>query len=249
MTKKRNKYKAQRKAERKRRKKVGIEKKKKRAMWKRRKMNRLNVFKRKSNRRNISYQFYSKSRSFSANFSNVNFKHVNFKGAILTKCSFKNATFVGVEFWGTNLKKSNFTNANFKHCVFVGTHINDTNFKNTTFEHCIFVNTNIGVSKNLNIDCQGIRVMSNYPEIDLSDELKEAIKILESNEHIRKYKIIHLGGNKLNLLNIMLLLERLGEKNLILGLNYASSNVKKDMPTISCMFNYLFKNKGEYVII
>lgn len=246
---KRKLLKAKRKTASKLRKARGIAKKEKRAFWRRKKLNRLNVFRKNSTKSRIEYQFYSKSKSFNAIFSNIQFNHVNFKGATFTKCSFKNASFVGVEFWGTNLRKSNFTGAKFQHCVFVGTLLGGTNFANTTFENCIFVNINFDDVKNFNNDANGIRLLSVYPLFELSTDLEETINSLRDNVHILKYKILHLNCKKLNKLNIMLLLEKYKEPLLIQGLIYAKKHVKVDMPTISCLFNFLLKNKSQYVNI
>ncbi len=231
------------------RKQRGIEKKRKRAIWKRRKLHRLNVFRKKSTKSIIEYQFYSKSKSFSASFSDVQFRHVNLKGATFTKCSFKNASFVGVEFWGTNLRKSNFTGAVFQHCVFVGPLLEGTNFNNATFENCIFVNTNFEGIKDFDRSSNGIRVLPVYPTFELSLDLELAVNSLRDNAHILKYKILHLDSKKLNKLNVMLLLEKFSEKLLIQGLTYAKEYVKIDMPTISCLFNFLLKNKSQYANI
>lgn len=249
VTKKKEKFKSKRKAEKKRSKQIGIMKKVKRKMWKRRKMNRLNVFKGKSNKQVMQYQFYSKSRSFSAIFSNVTFKHVNFKGSIMTSCSFKNSEFIGVEFWGANFRNSNFTGARFKHCVFVGSLLKDTNFRNATFENCIFVNTNLENIKNFNPARTGIEILVSYPDLDLSENLITTVEKLRVNEHILKYKILHLTTKKLNKLNLYLLLKKFGEETLIKGLEYTVTNLKKDMPTISCLFNYLLKERDGYVIV
>jgi hypothetical protein len=249
MTKNNVSFKIKRKEQKKRRKQIGILKKAKRKMWKRRKMNRLNLFKRRSNKQVIQYQFYSKSRSFSAIFSNVTFKHVNFKGSIMTSCSFKNSGFIGVEFWGANFRHSNFTGASFKHCVFVGSLLKDTNFRNTTFENCIFVNTNLENIKNFNPTQEGVEILVKYPDFNLSESLIKTVENLRNNEHILKYKILHLTTKKLNKLNLYLLLKKFDEETLIKGLQYSAINVKKDMPTISCLFNYLLKERNEYVIV
>lgn len=207
------------------------------------KFSRLNVFHVKCTRKKFDYKFFSKSRSFKAQFINSRFNHVNFKGSIMTKCTFKQSRFVGVEFIGTNLKGSSFNKAYFEDVVFVGANLTNTNFKGAKFKNTIFINTNIDCICNRS----GIRVMDKYPMIDISDELMQAIEYSKKNDFILKYKILHLGDKKANNLNIYLLLETFEEKDLINGIYYATDNINLAICTLSCLRNFLLKNKNKYV--
>lgn len=51
-----------------------------------------------------------------------------------------------------------------------------------------------------------------------------------------------MNFNKLNMLNIMILKEKYDEENLIAGLKYEKDNIKVDIPTISCLINFLLRN-------
>ncbi|GAB3535525.1 pentapeptide repeat-containing protein [Photobacterium alginatilyticum] len=203
-------------------------------------VSRLSVFYKASKTRNVRNKFYSKAQCFRANFSNVSFNNVNFKGAMLTSCSFKKATFSQVEFLGTNLKKSNFTDATFKYCVFSGALMKKVNFRNCRFEKCIFVNTNLRQSKHLVIDDTN-RIFDSHPSLKLDSELEYLLEGLRFNPKLHNSRVLHLKGGKLNSLTVQILIERLGNQRLKIGLEVLSGRLPYRVVTANNLFNIIDK--------
>nr|WP_279287011.1 pentapeptide repeat-containing protein [Heliobacterium chlorum] len=189
-------------------------------------------------RRKYLYKYFCKSRSFKANFSESQFCHVNFRGAIMTACVFKKCNFYGVEFLGTNLRKSNFEGSHFKNTMFVGALLDKCKLRGCTFENVLFVNTNLDDVKSLNKETPGVTILSEYPKLDISIELKSALDELKSNNNITKCRVLHLSGNRYNNLNINMLLDKYSEKDLIGGLK-SLKEIKKDICTLSCLIKNL----------
>lgn len=208
---------------------------------------RLNVFHSKCKRTRFEYKFFSKSRSFRGFFNSSIFKHVNFKGSIMTSCTFSKSTLYGVEFLGSNLKQTSFKGTNFERVIFVGANLTDCNFRGAKFTDTIFVNTNIKKAKYLDANIPGIRIINKYPTLNISDSLYKAINETRKNPRILNYKVLHLGLNKLNNLNLYLLLEKFNEDDLIRGLYYAADNVRVNIYTLSCLEDFLLKYKHKYV--
>lgn len=52
------------------------------------------------------------------------------------------------------------------------------------------------------------------PNVDVTSELEDALNALKNNVNIRKYKLLHLPGNKINCLNIYLLHKKFSAKEL-----------------------------------
>lgn len=196
------------------------------------KITRLNYFK-SQNRfigKNFFDKFYSKSRVFNCSFSKAKFHNINFKGAIITSCSFKQASLKGIDFLGTNLKKCNFSNAYLENIIFVGVKLDECNFKNAKFKNVIFVNTNLKNVNNLDIS-NGVEILNRYPKLNLSNEFYIAIDDLRENLHLFRTKVLHLPNRRYNQLNILLLLRKYSEEELIKALRDAKGCIKRDIYT------------------
>ena len=107
--------------------------------------------------------------------------------------------------------------------------------------------TNIKKAKYLDANIPGIRIINKYPTLNISDSLYKAINETRKNPRILNYKVLHLGLNKLNNLNLYLLLEKFNEDDLIRGLYYAADNVRVNIYTLSCLEDFLLKYKHKYV--
>lgn len=200
---------------------------------------RLNSFFGQKRGRKYINKYFCKSRSFKANFTNAEFRYVNLRGSILTSCCFRNAIFNGVDFLGTNLRRSNFEGVHFKNTIFVGALLDGCNFRNATFENVFFVNTNIKTAKRLNVENPTITVLNEYPNLNISPKLKATLDELKLNEHIFKYKTLHINTRKYNHLSLMILLNTFSEHELIDGLSKANTMLKKDICTVSSLTKYL----------
>lgn len=173
---------------------------------------RLAIFYKQSRTKNIRNKFYSKAQCFRAIFTKTSFYNVNFKGAILTNCSFKKSNFSHVEFLGTNLKKSNFSGSKFYNCIFSGALLKKANFKDCTFENCLFINVNLKTSKNFNIG-ESSKILKNFPSPASSENILCLLNEFRFNPKIHNSRVLHLKGGKLNLLTLMLLIEKVGSSD------------------------------------
>lgn len=181
--------------------------------------------------KNYIYKNFFKSKCYNTNFSNSNFNFVNFRGASLKFCTFYSSKFVGAEFIGTNLRGSNFSNSYFENTKFSNCTFENTNFKNCNFKNVFF--SSIKNTKNLDIDNPEIMIAKTIPKIEISSELKKVITELKENDYIRRSKVFHLKKNRINKINIILLLNEFDEKDLIERLTLIKNNIDKDFYTLS----------------
>ncbi len=211
------------------------------------KIRKLNTFYRVKEKRTFFHSYFCKSRLFRACFKDCSFLHVNFRGSIMTACSFKNCELNDVEFSGTNLRRSNFRNSKLKNVTFVAALLDDCNFAGATFENVLFVNTNIAKAKNLDVNNPNIKVMYQYPKVEISQTLQVVLEELRMNEHIVNYKVLHLSTKKYNHLSLHMLLEHFSEEQLISGMRSLNSKINKSVCTVyrlrELLYNELRRDK------
>ena len=191
---------------------------------------RFNSFYGRHNQKMICNAYYCKSRLFNTTFSESNISNVNFRGSTITHCSFKGANLIGVDFWGTNLSKCNFTNACLLNTIFVGVNLIGSNFMNAHFNNVVFVNTNLRDAKHLTGYEKGLRVFKCYPQIQISQDIKEALDKLKNNLHLYKTRILYLPNNRINNLNLYLLFQKYSEQELLQAFNVLQ-NITCDIHT------------------
>lgn len=191
--------------------------------------------------KNFMYKNLERSNCYNCNFSGSNFDYVNFRGAHFKTCGFLKASFKWAEFIGTNLKSSNFRNANFENTIFHSVKLNDINFEGSKFKNTIFVSCDLSNVKGLDTTDPEIRIFETMPEIEMGEDLKNAIFKTFNNKFIKSSRILDTKEGEINTLSVMILLENFDEETLIKGLNHAYENIDRKFYTLSYLIK-LIKN-------
>lgn len=196
--------------------------------------------------KNFMYQDLKRSNCYNCDFSKSNFNFTSLRGAHFKSCNFYECTFKSAEFVGSNLKGTRFTKAKFEDTLFEGAKLESVDFTGATFKNVIFVNTDLNKASNLNYKEDEVRIYNEMPEIEISDNLKNAIEKAMENNYIKKSRTLDTKDGDINTISIMILLERFREKRLIEGLGILSEKVDKDFCTLSYIIKSLqsYKDKG-----
>lgn len=189
--------------------------------------------------KNFMYKNLRRSNCYNCNFSNSNFNFASFRGAHFKSCDFSKCTFTWAELIGANLKGSNFKNVKFENTVFDGVNLDGADFKDATFKNTIFLLTDTEKAKNLNMNDPEIKVFNEMPQIDISEELRNALVNSMNNEYVKESRVLDTKDGSLNLLNLMILLENFNEETLIKGLNIIENELDKDFCTLSYIIKYI----------
>ncbi|GAA0085889.1 pentapeptide repeat-containing protein [Clostridium sp. CTA-7] len=189
--------------------------------------------------KNFMYKNLERSNCYNCNFSGSNFDYVNFRGAHFKSSSFFKCSFKWSEFIGTNFKKSNFKNAFFENAIFDSVKLEDVDFKDAKFINTIFVSSDISKAKNLDTKNPEIRIFDEMPQIEISEELKNAAFNTFNNKYIKASRVLDTKDGGLNYLNIMILLENFDEEILIKGLNFITSELDRDFYTLSYIIKFI----------
>ncbi|MPQ44760.1 pentapeptide repeat-containing protein [Clostridium tarantellae] len=198
--------------------------------------------------KNFMYSNLKRSNCYNCNFTGSNFNFVSFRGAHLKSCDFYGCTFKSTEFIGANLKKSKFKYAKFENAIFEGVNLEGTDFKDAEFKNVIFLNTDISKAKNLKGDESDIRVFEEMPQIEMSEELKNAVKVAMENKYIKAARVLDTKDGEINTLMLMILLENFSESILIKGLNRFKIDSDKDFCTLSYVIRTIEKYKNDGLI-
>ncbi len=189
--------------------------------------------------KNFMYKNLERSNCYNSDFTNSNFDYVSFRGAHFKSCTFFECTFKWAEFVGTNLKGSTFKNALFENAIFDSVNLDGVNFKDAEFKNTIFMSTDVEKAKNLNIQDPGIKIYTEMPQLDISEELQNTVRNVLENKYVKNARVFDTKDGGLNLLNIMILLENFDEETLIKGLNLIQSELDKDFYTLSYIIRFL----------
>jgi len=192
----------------------------------------------------IRCRYLAKSQIINCNAKNKKFTYANFRGAHLKKVLFDGSEFFGCDFWGTSFNNCYFRNVKISDCVFMACRFQSCNFEGAVFNYTTIVNTGLTNCKSIDI-LKGVTLYKQYPQSNHTDELKETLDLLKGNSNIRKYKLLHLPGNKYNELNLFLLQRKylLAElPKLLVQLNNKST---KNITTYKKLELELKKNKNK----
>lgn len=198
--------------------------------------------------KNFMYKDLKKSHCYDCDFSGSNFDFASFRGAHFKSCNFYGASFKGTEFVGSNLKKCRFKKARFEETIFEGVNLEDTDFAGSVFKNTIFVGCDLSKAKNLNKISVNIKVYDTFPEINLSEELEEALREAMMNKHIEKARVLDTKEGKINTISVQRLLEQFDEKTLIKGLKLMRNKIANDFCTLSYLTKFLAKHEAEGLI-
>lgn len=189
--------------------------------------------------KNFMYQNLEKSNCYNCNFSGSNFDYVNFRGAHFKSSSFLKCSFKFAEFIGSNFKKSNFKSAKFENTIFDSVRLDNVDFKDAKFINTIFVATDTSKAKNLDIKNPEIRIYEEMPQIEISENLKNATLNALNNTYMKASRVLDTKDGSINLLSLMILLENFDEETLINGLNLIANELDRDFYTLSYIVKFI----------
>lgn len=192
--------------------------------------------------KNFMYQDLKRSNCYNCDFSKSNFNFTSLRGAHFKSCNFYGCTFKSTELVGSNLKGSKFIKAKFEDTIFEGAKLEDVDFTGATFKNVIFVNTDLSKTINLNYKEDEVRIYNQMPEMEVSENLKNAINKAMENNYVKKSRTLDTKDGGINTVSIMILLEKFREKRLIEGLKILSEKVDKDF----CTLSYIIKSLQSY---
>jgi uncharacterized protein YjbI with pentapeptide repeats len=158
--------------------------------------------------RTMRYRYLSKSILASCKGDGELYQCINFRGSHFSKSTYKNATFKGCDFWGTTFKKCKFNGAIFQDCVFQGCKFADCDFTGAKIQYSAIVNTNTDGCNGIMPEASTI-ILNRYPEVAISERLKDVLEGLRNNKNLRKTKVLWISDKKPNYLNLLLLTEAL----------------------------------------
>ena len=203
-----------------------------------------------SNRKKSGSDFENKdlrrSNCFSSDFSNSNFNHASFRGAQFKSCNFSECSFESTEFIATNLKNSRFKKSKFENTIFHSAKIEGVDFEEAEFKNVIFVSTDISKAVNLDLSNEEIKVFDKMPELEISEDLKIAVKTAMKNEYIKFARVLDTKDGAISSISMMILLENFDEETLIKGLDLLKRKIDKNFGTLSYLIKELklYKNDG-----
>lgn len=192
--------------------------------------------------RNFLYKNFEKSNSYNARFTRSNFSYVNFYKSIMKYCGFNGASFVGSEFKSANLRGSCFKGATFKDVIFIDTKLDKAIFLGASFENVYFIGTSVRRARGLPENTQGITILNALPSLELSKELKSAVSDAVRNQFIKESEVLVLRKKqRINTINLELLLKEYSEEQLIVGLGLAKLKINKNFHTLSYIKSFIKK--------
>ncbi|MEQ8199740.1 MAG: pentapeptide repeat-containing protein, partial [Clostridiaceae bacterium] len=189
--------------------------------------------------KNFMYKNLERSNCYNCDFSGSNFDSASFRGAHFKSCSFFKCSFKWAEFTGTNLKGSNFRNAVFENAVFNSAKLESVDFKGAEFKNTIFLCTDVEKAKNLNVNSPGIRIYNEMPQLNISEELNNALLNVLKNRHVKASRVMDTKDGGINILSVMILSEKFDESTLIKGLEKIQNELDRDFYTLSYIVRFL----------
>ena len=192
--------------------------------------------------KNFMYKNLERSNCYNSDFSSSNFDYVNFRGAHFKACVFSKCSFKWTQFVGTNFKDSDFTNTTFENAIFDSVNLDGADFKDAEFENTIFVSTDVIKAKNFSTKRPGVKVFKEIPELEISDELREAVLNVMRNKYVKAARVLDTKDGGINIISLMILLENFDEETLIKGLNLIETQLKCDFYTLSYIVKFLKNN-------
>lgn len=184
---------------------------------------------------NFANKYSHKATLYKVLYNNANITNVRWNASNITNCSFRNAKCTGVDFCNTNLKNTSFCGAVLKNVMFFNCNLKGVNFEKTRFENVIFVSTNINNAKNLVID-DGCLIYNTYPKVTIPDEFSRKLYDLYDIPQIKKYNVLFVKENKLNLWILKILIDMFG-KDVYRALNAIQR--KKRIEEFYTLFSYI----------
>ena len=179
------------------------------------KIDRLNLItykhQKKKHLQSINSRYIAKSHIVNCLAVNQSFKYVNYRGSIITKVKFNNVFFYCCDFWGKSFNKCEFRNISFDNCIFMACKFKNREFINCNFSFTTIVNTNLSFCQGIDIS-SGVFYYRTYPNINVNEELKNALDVIKYDFNLRKNKLLFISEYKYNKLNLYLLKKKFKEE-------------------------------------
>ena len=175
--------------------------------------------------KNFMYKDLKRSHCYDCDFSESNFDYASFRGAHFKSCNFYGASFKAAEFVGTNLKKCRFKKAKFEDTIFEGANLDGVDFAGAVFKNVIFVGCDVTQAKNLNTISVNIKIYEEMPELEISEELQQAVAVAMENKHVKASRVLDLKDGGINPISMMRLLNHFEERTLVKGLQLDRKSV------------------------
>ncbi|MEG0237883.1 MAG: pentapeptide repeat-containing protein [Romboutsia sp.] len=209
--------------------------------------NKINYSNRKKLNNDFSNRDLRRSNCYNSDFSGSNFDNTSLRGAQFKSCTFNECTFEYTEFVATNLKKSRFKNVKFKNTIFDSVNLEGVDFEGSEFENVIFVSCDLSKALNLNLS-ETVKIFEEMPKLDISKELKRAVKIAMRNEYIKAARVLDTKNGTTSPISMMILLEKFDKETVIKGLNILSQNLNEQFCTLSYIIKSLETYKTEGIL-
>lgn len=195
--------------------------------------------------KNFMYKDLRRANCYNCNFTGSNFSFASFRGAHFKACDFFDCKFEWTEFIGSNLKNSKFRKTKFENVVFEGVNLDGADFTGAKFKNVIFVDTDISKATNMKLSYGLYKTFDEMPELEISEDLKEAINTAMGNEFVKKSRVLDNKEGSINTISVMRLLESFNEKTLILGLKSIVDRVDREFCTLSYIIKAIEKCQKE----
>ena len=195
--------------------------------------------------KNFMYKDLKRSHCYDCDFSGSNFDFTSFRGAHFKSCNFYGVTFNAAEFVGATLKKSRFKKARFEDALFEGANLDGADFEGASFKNTIFVGTDVTKAKNLPIESVNITIYEAFPELDMSDALREAIEVAMTNKHIKASRVLDTKEGTINTISVIRLQHQFREAVLIKGMKLMANKIDNDFCTLSYLIKFLAQHEAK----
>lgn len=189
--------------------------------------------------KNFMYNNLTRSNCYNCIFKTSNFDFTSLRGAHFKSCDFYACSFKSAEFVGANLKGSKFRTAKFDNTLFEGVNLDGTDFRDAKFKNTIFLMTDVSKAVNLDLNDPNITVLDEMPQIEISEELENAINNAMTNTHIKAARVLDTREKTIHTVNISRLLDVFDEETLVKGLNTMASDVDKEFCTLSYIIKFI----------
>ena len=96
--------------------------------------------------------------------------------------------------------------------------------------------------KNLKIKNSDIKIFSEMPEIEISEDLQMAVLNAMKNKYVKAARVLDTKDGGINTISLMILLDNFDEETLISGLNVIKDELDCDFYTLSYIVKFLKNN-------
>lgn len=188
----------------------------------------------------ISNRYEYKINVHNCNFNEAKFSNVRYRSGHITQSTFKNAHLNCIDFISVNLKRSKFKSVEFRNCIFINCNLTDVDFENAKFQNTYFICCKFQNTKKIPVSSE-IKILSHYPDIEISSNLADLIILMGNNEKLEKFHILTTENKRVNQWLIYLLLNKYSEQELMRFFQKLLDSNKTQFYTLNNYFYYIQK--------